>query len=75
MDALAFRRQLTYKYGETQIGLSPTYGTGPYFDSGDTAWMLAATALVLFMTLPGLALFFGGMVCHSQLLKIISFFF
>lgn len=31
-------------------------------DTGDTAWMLTSTALVLFMTLPGLALFYGGMV-------------
>ena len=30
--------------------------------SGDTAWMLTATALVLFMTLPGLALFYAGLV-------------
>ena len=31
-------------------------------DSGDTAWILTATALVLFMTLPGLSLFYGGFV-------------
>ena len=31
-------------------------------DSGNTSWMLTATALVLFMTLPGLALFYGGLV-------------
>ena len=31
-------------------------------DSGNTAWMITATALVLFMTLPGLALFYGGLV-------------
>src|SRR3990172_8991266 len=31
-------------------------------DTGDTAWMLASTALVLMMTIPGLALFYGGMV-------------
>ena len=31
-------------------------------DSGDTAWILTATALVLFMTLPGLALFYAGLV-------------
>ncbi|MDA1005019.1 MAG: ammonia channel protein, partial [Verrucomicrobia bacterium] len=30
--------------------------------TGDTAWMLTATVLVLFMTLPGLALFYGGLV-------------
>lgn len=34
----------------------------PVLNSGDTAWMLTATALVLFMTIPGLALFYGGMV-------------
>ena len=34
----------------------------PSIDSGDTAWMITATALVLLMTIPGLALFYGGMV-------------
>ena len=34
----------------------------PKIDSGDTAWMLTSTALVLMMTIPGLALFYGGMV-------------
>ncbi len=37
-------------------------------DSGNTAWMLAATILVLFMTLPGLALFYGGMVRKKNVL-------
>ena len=31
-------------------------------DSGDTAWVLTSTALVLMMTIPGVALFYGGMV-------------
>ena len=31
-------------------------------NSGDTAWMLVSSVLVLFMTIPGLALFYGGMV-------------
>ncbi|MEE4461621.1 ammonium transporter, partial [Azotobacter chroococcum] len=39
-------------------------------DSGDTAWMLTATALVLFMTVPGLALFYGGMVRAKNLLSV-----
>ena len=34
----------------------------PKLDSGDTAWMLSSTALVLLMTIPGLALFYAGMV-------------
>ena len=37
----------------------PTAAFAAEVDSGDTAWMLTATALVLFMTLPGLALFYG----------------
>ncbi len=40
----------------------------PKLDSGNTAWMLAATALVLFMTIPGLALFYGGMVRKKNVL-------
>ena len=34
---------------------------GDELNSGDTAWILTSTALVLFMTLPGLALFYGGL--------------
>jgi Amt family ammonium transporter len=40
----------------------------PKIDSGDTAWMLASTALVLLMTVPGLALFYGGMVRKKNIL-------
>jgi Amt family ammonium transporter len=39
-------------------------------DSGDTAWMLTATALVLFMTIPGLSLFYGGMVRAKNALSV-----
>ena len=37
-------------------------------NSGDTAWMLTSTALVLFMTIPGLALFYGGLVRTKNVL-------
>jgi ammonium transporter, Amt family len=40
-------------------------------DSGNTAWLLTATALVLFMTLPGLALFYGGLVRAENLLSVL----
>lgn len=40
-------------------------------NSGDTAWMIVATALVLFMTLPGLALFYGGLVRAKNVLSIL----
>src|SRR6201981_4048456 len=35
-------------------------------NSGDTAWMLTSMAIVLMMTVPGLALFYGGMVCREN---------
>jgi ammonium transporter, Amt family len=40
-------------------------------NSGDTAWMLASTALVLMMTIPGLALFYGGMVRKKNVLATV----
>src|SRR6204780_2057761 len=40
----------------------------PKLDSGDTAWMLSSTALVLLMTIPGLALFYAGMVRKKNIL-------
>ena len=39
--------------------------------SGDNAWMLTATALVLFMTIPGLALFYGGLVNRRNVLSVL----
>ncbi|OIQ01832.1 MAG: ammonia channel protein [Zetaproteobacteria bacterium CG06_land_8_20_14_3_00_59_53] len=42
----------------------------PTLDSGNTAWMITATALVLLMTLPGLALFYGGMVRKKNVLSV-----
>jgi Amt family ammonium transporter len=45
--------------------------SGPILDSGDTAWMLTATVLVLFMTLPGLALFYGGLVRAKNMLSVL----
>jgi Amt family ammonium transporter len=40
-------------------------------DTGDTAWMITATVLVLFMTLPGLALFYGGLVRSKNVLSVL----
>ncbi len=44
----------------------------PTIDSGDTAWMLTSTALVLLMTIPGLALFYGGMVRKMNVLATVT---
>ncbi len=43
----------------------------PALSAGDTAWMLTATALVLLMTIPGLALFYGGMVRKKNVLSMV----
>jgi Amt family ammonium transporter len=43
----------------------------PTPDSGDTAWMLTSTVLVLFMTIPGLSLFYGGMVRSKNVLSVL----
>jgi len=43
----------------------------PVPNKGDTAWMTVATALVIFMTLPGLALFYGGLVRSKNMLSVL----
>ena len=40
-------------------------------DTGNTAWMLTATVLVLFMTLPALTLFYGGLVRSQNVLSVL----
>jgi Amt family ammonium transporter len=44
----------------------------PALNPGDTAWILTSTALVLFMTLPGLALFYGGLVRSKNVLSVMA---
>jgi Amt family ammonium transporter len=46
-------------------------GFSQAIDSGDTAWLMTASALVLFMTLPGLALFYGGLVRTKNVLSVL----
>ena len=43
----------------------------PTVNAGDTAWMIVATALVLMMTIPGLALFYGGLVRRKNVLSVL----
>src|SRR3990172_4256002 len=43
----------------------------PTLDTGNTAWMLTSTGLVLFMTIPGLALFYGGLVRTKNVLSVL----
>ncbi|MES2973611.1 MAG: ammonia channel protein, partial [Pseudomonadota bacterium] len=50
---------------------APAAAAAPVPNKGDTAWMTMATALVIFMTLPGLALFYGGLVRSKNMLSVL----
>ena len=52
-------------------GVITAFSGAAYADTGDTAWILTSTALVLFMTLPGLALFYGGLVRSINVLSVL----
>lgn len=56
--------------GVTMMAQEATAAVTPTIDSGDTAWMIVATALVLLMTIPGLAFFYGGLVRQKNVLNI-----
>ena len=51
--------------------LLPSIGFADELNSGDTAWMITATVLVLFMTIPGLSLFYAGMVRSKNVLSVL----
>ena len=54
----------------TLLALAPLGARADELSAGDTAWMLTATALVLFMTIPGLSLFYAGMVRSKNVLSV-----
>ena len=59
--------------GALVLSAGPAFAADPpKLDSGDTAWMLTSTALVLMMTIPGLALFYGGMVRKKNVLATVA---
>ena len=51
---------------------SPAFAQSPKVDGADTAWMIGATGLVLMMTIPGLALFYAGMVRKKNVLATMA---
>jgi len=71
-------KQITGRYGALMVGLLGLLPSlvmaqeeTPTLNAGDTAWMLTSTALVLFMTIPGLALFYAGMVRSKNVLSVL----
>jgi ammonium transporter, Amt family len=53
-------------------GAAPQAPTAPTPNKGDTAWMLVSSALVLMMSVPGLALFYGGLVRSKNMLSVLT---
>lgn len=50
---------------------APAAAPAPTFDKGDTSWMMLSTLLVILMTVPGLALFYGGLVRSKNMLSVL----
>ena len=69
----ALRRSVFAAGGLTLLSSAAAWAADapPVVDTGDTAWVLTASALVLMMTLPGLALFYGGLVRAKNILNVL----
>src|SRR6185437_2832520 len=75
MGALSCRAaQLTAPIGVAAISsfATPAFAGTSDISAADTAWMIVATALVLMMTIPGLALFYSGMVRKKNVLATMA---
>jgi Amt family ammonium transporter len=68
-----FFRRLLLPAGVMTLSAGPAFAqaAAPAINSGDTAWMIVATGLVFLMTIPGLALFYGGMVRKFNVLATV----
>ena len=64
-------RTLIQRLIAVAVVLGGVFAHGDTLDSGDSAWILTSTALVLFMTIPGLALFYGGLVRSNSVLSVL----
>ncbi len=69
--ALAGAASLIALIADPALAQAPATPPAPTPNKGDTAWMLTATALVLLMTVPGLALFYGGLVRTKNMLSML----
>jgi Amt family ammonium transporter len=74
MPTVANTRRQAARLTATLVGVAPLLclaADAPQPNKGDTAWMLTATALVLLMSVPGLALFYGGLVRTKNMLSVL----
>ena len=67
------RRRLAVAIGAAATLIAtPAFAQTAKIDAADTAWMIVATGLVLMMTIPGLALFYAGMVRKKNVLATMA---
>ena len=72
-----FRLKTLAGLGALALGMTASVGAfaqeaaAPVFNNGDTAWMMVSSLLVLMMSVPGLALFYGGMVRSKNMLSVL----
>ena len=64
-------KRLTVSLSSLLLGLLPSLALADELNVGDTAWIMTSTALVLFMTIPGLALFYSGLVRSKNVLSVL----
>ena len=74
MTTITSRLRLACCIGAATLAATPAFAEAapPKIDAGDTAWMIAATGLVLLMSIPGLALFYCGMVRKKNVLATMA---
>ena len=73
LPVLTFAQDSTAVAAKAVSAIAPAVAATPvpFFSAGNTAWMIVATALVMLMTIPGLALFYGGLVRSKNILNIL----
>ncbi len=70
-EAAVAAEEMEEEGGDITAGEVSDEGGSGSIDKADTAWIMAATALVLFMTIPGLSLFYGGLVRSKNVLSVL----
>lgn len=73
LPVFTFAQDSTAVAAKAVASLAPVVAATPvpFISAGNTAWMIVATALVMLMTIPGLALFYGGLVRNKNILNVL----
>lgn len=72
---IPYRAGFTLALLAAMVAATSAYADDPVVNKGDNAWMMTSTVLVLLMTIPGLALFYGGLVRSKNMLSVLAHVF